>query len=258
MIIGNMLAILLIIYYIAENVIVLYLALWCRDQVLKQKKEGEKEGEKKPKELFELVNKNNVPSFMAYFSVLFDEYGIQTDYYKFMLVPVTFLKDVVFAVCLVGLEDQPVSQLVILLLIEIAYIGYAVIANVKSRIIQRIVEWTTEGLIAVYILVKLISTNDSFTDMQRQVDIGGVLLFLIYGIIVVSILFALFSLILILFQLCKRAILWYKQRKVVKPQPVSIQNAVLSSSQMPSSFQSSSGQWRNWKEIRTGKEDSTS
>jgi hypothetical protein len=73
------------------------------------------------------------------------------------------------------------------------------------------------------------------TEDIRQEKFGIMMMSVIYGILVVSILFAVYSLLVVFVQLCKRAILWYKYRNVSKVMPIKsdLDVSALNSSTVP-------------------------
>ena len=160
-------------------------------------------GRKKNCQLLEVINFKAAPKWARLISVLYSELRVPDKpiyIYNQFFVPV---KHILQVIALVLLIKYPVTQTICVLMIETAYFAHYLISNIKVSLSLRITEILIEILMIVYLALRLTLTaaGDLF-DLDRQQNIAIAMLMTLYGIIVVSISFALFSLILILFQLC--------------------------------------------------------
>ena len=217
--IGNMIGIAVVAYYFVVVVLSVFMAAWIWENIPKAKKKFESRGEEVPKVLGELISLEDLPIHLKPMIIFFQQYTVPSKFYYLLDGPISFFKLTIQAVVIVALQDSPIQQMLIVLLIEVAYLVYSIKSNIKASRSLKFTEYATNGMCSVYIIVKMISTDGGMSEKQRQNTIGEIMVVILYGIIVVSISFALFSLILILFQLCKRAILWYKNRNVSKVKP---------------------------------------
>ena len=143
---------------------------------------------------------------MRPFGVLFEEYRYpessttcSTDFFS-------SIKEVVQCLIIFAFNYQPTAQVLMVMLAEIFYFGHTLVCNIKVSLSLRIVDMLTELLLIVYLFLKMITTLTSVSEDTRQKQLGTAMVVCVYGIIVVSICFALFSLMLILFQLSKQLI----------------------------------------------------
>ena len=119
------------------------------------------------------------------------------------------MKFQVEAVLAATMTNQPVAQVTLILTFEVAFAMYQAFNDIKVSLALRITDRIKDTLTIIYLTCKLIFL---ISERLRGEIIAVIMVVSVYGIIVVSISFALFSLILILFQLCKRAILWCRSR----------------------------------------------
>jgi hypothetical protein len=217
--IGNMIGIAVVAYYLVVVVLSVFMAAWIWENIPKAQKKFESRGEEVPKVLGELISLEDLPIHLKPMIMFFQQYTVPGKFYYLLDGPISFFRLTIQAAVIVALQDSPIQQMLIVLFIEVAYLVYSIKSNIKASRSLKVTEYATNGMCSVYIIVKMISTDGDLSEKQRQNTIGEIMVVILYGIIVVSISFALFSLILILFQLCKRAILWYKNRNVSKVKP---------------------------------------
>ena len=140
-----------------------------------------------------------------------------------MDAPLYVLKCMIIAGSIVGLRRSANAQMAMMLITEIVWLAVKV-PRLHVRRLFGMVERFVSVLTVLYLIHKLATNKSGLTESTRLFDYGTTMVVILYGIIVVSISFALFSLILILFQLCKRAILWYKNRNTSQVKPIEAKN----------------------------------
>lgn len=130
--------------------------------------------------------------------------------------PIATIKSFIQASLILFMHTNPSIQITSLILLETAMLLFNISCSIKASFALRIVDYSISGLQISYLLLKLLTTFDFVTQEGKQENIGMIMVVLLYGMIAVSILFALYSLLLVLFHLLKRAISWCKNRKLHK------------------------------------------
>ena len=179
---------------------------------------------KTQKTIEEAVDFKAAPKWARPFTVLYADYRWPSKGHILCIGCSQSFKVVLQLIFIFAMNSSPSAQVCCVLMAEVAYFAHYLISNIKVSLSLRITEILTEVLMIVYLIFKLVTVFDGVSDSLRQGIISVIMVVSVYGIIVVSISFALFSLILILFQLCKRAILWCRSRckKPSKMQPLNI------------------------------------
>jgi hypothetical protein len=231
MIIGDVLGCVLILWYTYSISVQFYLSFWTWRQ-LKQSNNTSPKIEQKSKEdiekkkfefgsktsksdedkLADRVDFSMAPSFALYLTVLLKGCNIPTRFHQLLLGPLVSLKSMIVAVIVIFLAGSPIAQVAIVLCLELPFYVFQSMCNIKVSLSLRITDVLTGLLLVSYIALKLVANFDSLDDRTRQGNLAMIMVVCVYGIIIVSISFALFSLILILFQLCKRATQWIRNK----------------------------------------------
>ena len=157
--------------------------------------------------------------------ILYSDYRVPVQFYQLLIGPIATIKSSIQACFVLFMYETPSIQITSLILLETAMLIFTIKCSIKASVALRTVDYCISGLQISYLLLKLLTTFDFVTQEGKQENIGIIMAVLLYGMMAVSILFAVYSLILILFRLLKRAVLWLKNRKLSKGKVLPISNS---------------------------------
>ena len=146
---------------------------------------------------------------MFYFAEFYHGNRVPTRHIQLLVDSFRGIKSLLQAIFAATLLSNAIPQISMILTLEVAYFLYQHFNDIKVSLALRITDRITTTLAILYMLLKLVAVSSPANSGPAM---AVIMVVSVYGIIVVSISFALFSLILILFQLCKRAILWCRSR----------------------------------------------
>ena len=218
MIVGDLVAIVLLGYFIYSMICQYLLAVWVWKELEKRKKvvhetmvqDQAKNGnsilcfKKNRVRLRDMIDLNDAPDQGKAYEFVFEEYRLSDQKYQYYFSVATGVRNFAFAIFIVTMQSAPQAQLAILWLVQTLYFCHTLVCNIKVSISLRIVDILTEGFLLVYFILKVI-TMLNISEDSRQKKVASLMVVCVYGIIVVSLCFALFSLLCLLFELCKKA-----------------------------------------------------
>ena len=156
--------------------------------------------------LEKIINFDKAPRFVKPYRIIFAEYRLADKFHYLLNNFFYLLKNVCQFLIILLFDYDATGQCLLVLLAEIFYFGHTLVCNIKVSLSLRIVDIVTELGMVAYLGLKIVTTIPSISEDTRQKQLATAMVVCVYGIIVVSISFALFSLMLILFQLSKQMI----------------------------------------------------
>ena len=212
MIVGCLVSTCLLVYMIVAGAYLVRLVAWLAEHYQRRRNWFWNRGLSVPPTLAEFIDRDDLNRVERTFLVFYEESVVPSHPLLLLAVPGQLIKSIVQACLMIATRQAASHQIIAVMIVEMAYF-VAILPRLRSNRLFGMVERCVSGLVIFYMLLKLITASNSMSETTRQSVFGTIMVVILYGIIVVSISFALFSLILILFQLCKRAILWFKQTK---------------------------------------------
>ena len=178
--------------------------------------EHAKTGQNKPIPLKDAVDWRKAPSFASWYSLMFIDFNQPRRFDQLLVGFLQRVKLVLQTVVILAFSWYPIAQVCLVLGFEILFSYHLLVSNIKVSLSLRIVDVAVEIFTLGFLVLKVATVPDDVSEDTRQKQLATAMVVCVYGIIVVSISFALFSLMLILFQLVIKVMPCRKSK--VKPE----------------------------------------
>ena len=107
------------------------------------------------------------------------------------------------------------AQVLLVLMAEAAYFAHYLISNIKVSLSLRITEILTEVFIIIFLSMRLLVNTGAVSEESRNGIVATIMVVCVYGIIIVSICFALYTLVVLLVQSCIKLLKYFKKHSAV-------------------------------------------
>lgn len=128
-------------------------------------------------------------------SFVYEDMRAPEKYYQLLLPQIILIRSAIIVSSLVFVTGRPVVQGLIVIVVEVAYLFFITLANLKTKKVTFAMDVITQVLLLVYLILKQISLNPDVNEESRQDQIGyamGIILILFAAL---GLLFTLYSLV---------------------------------------------------------------
>jgi hypothetical protein len=146
----------------------------------------------------------------------FEELKVPEHYWQ-LLMPVTaFLRSSAFSLILTGVLGKAWQQATLVLLVEALSMGFELMASVKISKAERYCEVAMKLFTVLFLVFKLISTSENISDANRQSKLGIPMALCLVGLMLVGLVFAVWTIGVMIFDGVKALISKIKALKEIK------------------------------------------
>jgi hypothetical protein len=165
-------------------------SLWIWEEI--ERKRSSKRGRKSLNgSLSQGIRLENSPYSVLNYT--FEELKVPDHYWQLLLPVTSFLRTAVFSLVLTGVLGKAWQQATLVLMVEVLSMVFDIMTSVKMRASERYAEIAMRTFTIIFLVFKLISTSENISDSTRQTIAGIPMAGCLVGLMVVGLVFAVWT-----------------------------------------------------------------